>query len=282
MQTENNTILGCVDGSELSCAVANYAAWIAKAIAKPLKFIHTIEHHSKDASTNMTGNIGMGTRDDLLESLTEEEREESKALLFKGKTALEAAKACAAKMGVEAVISQRHGPLYENLIELEEQMRVLVLGLRGEKSQKIGSQIEEVIRSLHKPIFLVSQAFEFPKKAMLAYDGSASSEKALEMVASAPLFKKLACHVVHVGGSKAASAKLLEHAGEVLKAGGIEAVLSPMEGEAISALISYQNANNIDFIVMGAFSHNRFRDALFGSFTAKMIARTSKPLLLLR
>ncbi|MGE4295025.1 MAG: universal stress protein [Campylobacterales bacterium] len=279
---QNNTVLGCVDGSELSCAVAEYAAWIAQTIGKPLKFIHAVEHHSKPAPTDLSGNIGLGARDELLESLTEEEREESKTLLAKGKAALEAARTCAAKMGVEAQLSQRHGPPYENLIELQDQMRVLVLGLRGEESHKIGGQIEEVIRSLHKPIFLVSQAFTQPKKAMLAYDGSAASEKALEMMATAPLFKQLDCHVVHASSAKADSQKLLDRAGEVLKAGGIDAVLATVEGDAIGGLLSYQNAHDIDFTVMGAFSHNRFRDALLGSFTAKMIAQTQKPLLLLR
>ena len=38
----------------------------------------------------------------------------------------------------------------------------------------------------------------------------------------------------------------------------------------------------IDLTIMGAFSHNRFRDFLLGSFTAKMLAATNRPLLLLR
>ncbi len=43
-----------------------------------------------------------------------------------------------------------------------------------------------------------------------------------------------------------------------------------------------QESQNIQMIAMGAFSHNRLRDKLFGSFTAKMIAGAKVPLLLLR
>ena len=43
-----------------------------------------------------------------------------------------------------------------------------------------------------------------------------------------------------------------------------------------------QIENDIELTLMGAFSHNRFRDLLLGSFTAKMLAATNRPLLLLR
>jgi nucleotide-binding universal stress UspA family protein len=33
---------------------------------------------------------------------------------------------------------------------------------------------------------------------------------------------------------------------------------------------------------MGAFSHNRLRELVFGSFTMKMLLNTQQPLLLLR
>ncbi len=47
-------------------------------------------------------------------------------------------------------------------------------------------------------------------------------------------------------------------------------------------LASYQAKEGIDLTVMGAYSHHRIRDVLLGSFTAKMLSKTQKPLLLLR
>ncbi|PKM01288.1 MAG: universal stress protein UspA, partial [Gammaproteobacteria bacterium HGW-Gammaproteobacteria-7] len=40
--------------------------------------------------------------------------------------------------------------------------------------------------------------------------------------------------------------------------------------------------HDIDLTLMGAFSHSRIRGFLVGSFTAKMMAKTQRPLQLLR
>jgi nucleotide-binding universal stress UspA family protein len=285
MPEKNSTILACIDGSALSSAVADYGAWISATIEKPLLLLNTVEHHKNGAKTNLTGNIGLGTRDELLETLSSEDQKESRALMSRGKEALQAAKDRALKLGVTPQVQQQHGELYENLVEMEGQIRVLLIGQRGEDSRgelKIGQQVQEVIRSLHKPVLLVNQDYTRPQKVMLAYDGSHGSEKALEMVAQSPLFKTLPCHVVNVNKNKDAARKLLDRAKEQLEGSGVEAIYAAMEGEPVSALMSYQSANGIDLLVMGAFSHNRLRDAIFGSFTAKVMARSPKPLLLLR
>ncbi|MBE0497991.1 MAG: universal stress protein [Campylobacterales bacterium] len=283
MKEENNTILACIDATQQSSVVSDYAIWMAQRISRPLHFINTIEHHSKTPQSNLSGNIGLGARDDLLESLAGEEEQQSRELLAKGKTSLQHAKEQAEVAGVKATASQRHGMLYENLAELEKEIRVLVLGRSGESLKSpVGGQVEEVIRLLHKPILLVGKAFSAPKSIMLAYDGTPSSNKALEMVATSRLFQTLDCHVVNVNDSSAVSQKLLDKAKELLEKSAIAASYTSLQGEAVSRLSSYLNENNIDIMVMGAFSHNRLRDALFGSFTAKLISGTDKPLLLLR
>ena len=215
MTEANSTILACIDGSDLSDAVADYAAWIAASIDRPLLLLNTVEHHKKEAKTDMTGNIGLGTRDELLETLSNEEHEESKAIVARGKEALMRAKERAQAIGAKPTTLQQHGELYENLVEMQQQIRVLLIGQRGEDSQgrmRIGSQVQEIIRSLHKPVLLVNQDYTEPQKVMLAYDGSPSSEKALEMVAQSPLFKTLPCHVVNVNKNRDAAQKLLDQA----------------------------------------------------------------------
>lgn len=283
MKEENSTILACIDATQQSTVVGDYAIWMAQRIPRPLHFINTIEHQNRPLHTDLSGNIGLGARDELLESLAGEEEQQSRKLLAKGKAALQNAKARAEEAGINATASQRHGLLYENLAELEKEIRVLVLGRSGESLKSpVGGQVEEVIRLLHKPILLVGKAFSTPKNIMLAYDGTPSSNKALEMVATSPLFQTLDCHVVNVNASSGVSQKLLDKAKESLEKSAIAASYTSLQGEAVSQLSSYLNEKNIDIMVMGAFSHNRLRDALFGSFTAKLISGTDKPLLLLR
>jgi nucleotide-binding universal stress UspA family protein len=87
------------------------------------------------------------------------------------------------------------------------------------------------------------------------------------------------CHVVYVGKNGEA---LLDEANVVLKNAGVEVTCVQLEGEVDEVLAKYQIENDIELTLMGAFSHNRFRDLLLGSFTAKMLAATNRPLLLLR
>ena len=287
MEEYQRVVLGCVDGSSLSDAVADYSAWIAARIQRPLTFLNTIERDKQEPRTDMTGNIGLGTRDDLLETLASEDNEASKVRIAAGKEALERARQRAAALGATAQVLQRHGKLYENVVELHDIMRVLVLGLRGEDTQsaedRVGSQVEEIIRSLSDPILLVTEDFTPPRSVVLAYDGSEKSKKALDMVATSPLFKTLPCHVVHVGNQENRSHKLLGEAASVLSQTGVHATFTSLKAEdVVATLLAYQVKHEVDMIVMGAFSKNRLRSTLFGSFTATMISRTRKSLLLLR
>lgn len=286
--TNNSLVLSCIDGSTVSQAVCDYSNWIAKTIDAPLEFLHTIQHRNLPATTDLSGAIGLGSSEDLLNELTDLEQNRSKLLIKEGNLMLQAAKQKALDCGVEnAITSQRHGSLTETLVEMEEEIRVLVVGIRGEdhddKQAGVSAQLETIVRSLHKPILVVNKTFTMPKTIMLAYDGSNAANKALQMVASSPLFKKIPCHLVHVGNEKNAFVdQLLNDAVKQLTSVGIEVTSAKLSGKIEEVLATYQAENDIDMTLMGAFSHNKVRDFLLGSFTAKMLEKTQRPLLLLR
>ncbi|MEE7625104.1 universal stress protein [Methylobacter sp. Wu8] len=289
MNTNTNRVLACIDGSSLTEAVCDYAAWIAQRVDAPLKLLHVIDHHPETAVTlDLSGNIGLGSQEHLLEELTAVEQQRSKLRLQQGKLLLQAAKDRVIQAGIANPDSnQRHGSLVESLIELEESIRVLVIGIRGKvhenRPDKIGAKLESIIRSLHKPILVVNDTFKAPQHIMIAYDGSKATEKAIDMVAISPLYKGLTCHLVNVSKDDAATEQLLEAAVSKLKnAGGIEVTTKKLQGKPDQALCEYQDKHDIDMIVMGAFSHTRLHDLLLGSFTAKMLMNAKKPLLLLR
>ncbi|MBS4051600.1 MAG: universal stress protein [Methylomonas sp.] len=288
MNTTQNLVLAGIDGSSLTNAVCDYAAWIAQKVDAPLKLLHTIDHHPEATDhTDLTGNIGIDSRDHLMDELTQLEQQRSKLRLQQGKQLLQAARERAMQAGViDPITNQRHGSLVESLIELENAIRVLVIGVRGKvhdnQPDKIGAKLEAIIRSLHKPILVVNAEFKAPERIMLAYDGSQAAEKALDMVANSPLYKGLVCHLVCVGKDDG-KGQLLEVAANKLKlAGGIEVIAKKLVGKPEQVLAEYQEQKGIDMIVMGAFGHTRVRDWLLGSFTVKMLTHSRKPLLLLR
>lgn len=281
-------VLACIDGSAMSTAVCDYAAWIAQRVDAPLKLLHTIEHQNTPAVSDLSGNIGLGSQEHLLEDLTLLEQQRSKLLMQQGKQMLAAAKERVEKAGVtDPIMAQRHGSITESLIDLEEHIRVLVLGVRGEgheqQQDKISSHLEMMIRAIHRPILVVNDSFQKPRTIMLAYDGSEAADKAVAMVAKSPLYKGLTCHLVCVNKNKDNAQELLQHASEKLaKATDLALITVSLSGKAEQELCAYQEQHDIDLTIMGAFSHTRLREMLLGSFTVKMLVNTKKPLLLLR
>ncbi len=291
-QQTNNTqaeVLACIDGATFTEAVCDYAAWISQRVKAPLKLLHTINHHHETAVTSdLTGNIGLGSQEHLLEEITNLEQQQSKLKMQQGKLMLQAAKERVQKDGItDPVCTQRHGDLIESVIDLEQQIRVLVLGLRGQihdnQEHQIGAKLEAIIRSLHRPILIVNDTFKTPERIMIAYDGSEAADKAVDMVAISPLYKGLTCHLVCVNKNQDTAAKLLDQAAAKLQtADNIEVITAKLAGKAEQELCAYQQHHDIDLTVMGAFSHTRLHDMLLGSFTHKMLVNSNKPLLLLR
>lgn len=277
-------VLCCIDGSSVTTAVCDYAGWIAKTIDAPLRVLHTIEHEKHPVVSDYSGAIGLGSSEELLNELAEVEKSHSRLQIKKGELMLKASKERILASGIERVdVRQRHGSLSESLIELEDHIKFLVVGIRGEEHDDsdggIGRQLETVIRSLHKPILVVNKEFTEPKTIMFACDGSDVCKNALNMIATNSLFKNLHCHVVHVGEN---GAHLLEGASAMLREAGNPVTVAQLSGHAEEVLPEYQRDNQIDLTVMGAFSHNRLRGFLLGSFTANMLKATRRPLLLLR
>jgi nucleotide-binding universal stress UspA family protein len=289
MTTKQAQVLACIDGAALTEAVCDYAAWISRQTEAPLKLLHTINHHHETSITSdFSGNIGLGTQEHLLEEITNLEQQQSKLKMKQGKLILQAATEHVEKKGItNSTSTQRHGDLIEAVIDLENDIRVLVLGLRGQvhesQENQIGAKLEAVIRALHRPILIVNDNFSTPERIMIAYDGSEAADKAIDMVASSPLYKGLTCYLVCVNKNEGTAAKLLEQAADKLKAADdIKVITAKLKGKPELELCTYQEQQSIDLTVMGAFSHTRLHDMLLGSFTHKMLVNTKKPLLLLR
>jgi nucleotide-binding universal stress UspA family protein len=232
----------------------------------------------------LSGSIGLGSQEELLEELIKVEQHRSRLLMEKGKLMLDAARRRVEADGVSDIETwQRNGSLQETLVEHEEEIRVLVMGVRGDEHREgqLGAHLETVIRALHKPVLVVNKEFTAPKKVMLAYDGQDAAQKALDMMVNSPLFKDISCHLVYVGEEQLGKDLLLS-ASSILAKANIQHTTVCLQGRGDEVLCQYQIDNEIDMTVMGAYSHHPLRNMLLGSFTAKMLQKNRQPLLLLR
>jgi nucleotide-binding universal stress UspA family protein len=280
-------VLACIDGSGFSPAVCDCAAWAALQLEAPLTFLHVPSKVREAPRADLSGSIGFGTRESLLEELAALDEQRGKLAQEQGRQILAAARERARTAGVAAPEGlQRHGGLVETLTELEAGVRLLVLGKRGESAEfaaeHIGSHLERVIRAMSRPILVTTETFRAPRRIMLAFDGSATTRKGVEMVAGSPLFRGLPCHLVMVGADTADARAQLARARQTLENAGFETPASILPGEPESVLAGYRQENDIDLMIMGAYGHSRMRQLFVGSTTTAMIRNSSVPLLLLR
>ncbi|MEQ6916159.1 universal stress protein [Halomonas aquatica] len=280
-------VMAAIDGSQFSEGVCDYAAWASLALEAPLTFLHVVDNHPQTAETDLSGNIGLGAREHLLEELSHLDERRAKVAQEQGRLMLKAARERAVGHGVgDPAGRQRNGTLVETLEELQDEIRLLVVGKRGEgahqASDHLGSNLERVVRTLHRPILMVPDTYKKPEKVMLAFDGSKTTRKGVELLARSPLFSGIPCHVVIVGAETGDNRSQLDWALSTLRDAGHEAEGAIRAGEVEETLRSYQQEHGIDLLVMGAYGHSRVRHLLVGSTTTTMLRRASLPVLLLR
>jgi len=277
-------VMACIDGSPSSTAVCDYAAWASLRLDCPLTFLHVLDEDRYPTSSNLSGNIGLGSREHLLEELAELDARRSKLALEEGRTILEAAKKRAQEDGIQSpLIKQRHGALPATLVELQEEIRLAVVGKQGDHASvgaQIGSHLESVLRTLSRPVLVTPATFKQPESIMLAYDGRPTMDKAIQLIAGSPLFKGLPVHLVMVGPDTNDAWEQLKSAKEGLTVAGFDVHMAIRAGEIEPTLHAYQNEYAIDMIVMGAYSRSRIREFLVGSTTTKMLSTSSTPVLL--
>ncbi|MAM88288.1 MAG: universal stress protein UspA [unclassified Hahellaceae] len=280
-------IIACIDGSSAVPAVCEYAAWASLRSQAPVMLLHVLDEAYYPVEPDLAGNIGLGSREHLLKELAELDQKRSRLALEHGHHLLDEAETRVQAVGVSDVHKrQRHGDLPESILALEKETLLFVMGLRGENScgqdRHIGSQLETVIRKVHRPVLLVPDQFETPQSAMLAFDGSATAFRGVQLLADNPVFTNMPLHIVMVGAESTEHWAQLTRAKDLLSPLGGEIQLAIREGDVEQTLHTYQTEHDIDLMLIGAYGHSRIRQFLVGSTTTSMLRTATKPLLVLR
>ena len=276
-------VLCCVDGKNYSQSACDYAVMISNNMKLPLKILNVIEHSSKSDILDLSGNIKLGEKDDILEKLTNEESIKSKSAIKDGKDLLLALKEKALITAEQDVIlMQAHGDILDNILELQDEISILIIGIKSHDKNKIGENVKDIIRELNKPILLVNSEFITPKKILIAYNGSEESKKILTTAVRNPIFKDVTRDIVNINVDKLFSEKILDEAKKIYAKSEIDIKTSVLSGDAKTEILTYMYENDCDILAMGAFGHSRIKEFIFGSFTSEIIAQSKKPILFYR
>lgn len=276
-------VLCCVDGENYSQSACDYAVMISNNMKLPLKFLNIIEHSSKSEKLDLSGNIKLGEKDDILEQRVEEEAIKSKLAIKEGKELLVSLKKRALiTCSNEITLIQMHGDVLENILVFQKEIAVLIIGIKTQENHKIGDNVKDIIREINKPILLVNNEFITPKKLLIAYNGSEKAKKFLKESSIKPIFKNIHRDIVNVNDDKTASEKLLNEVKEFYIKQEIPVEISALSGDAKTEILIHLSQNDCDILAIGAFGHSRIKEFIFGSITSDILAQCKKPILLFK
>ncbi len=281
-------ILAFLDGSKYSQSVCDHAAWIAVRGGASLELLHVLGRREGNSETSdLSGSIGLGARTALLEELAELDGQKARLVNKRGRAILDDATDRVRAAGVEKVSATlRNGQFIRTMQTFETAADLLVIGKRGEASNydmdHIGSNLERVVRATHKPVLVASRSFEPINKMLIAFDGGASSIKAVEQIASSDVFSGLDCLLLTAGAESDKISKRMEGAAALLTDAGFSVNTEVRAGQADEVITKAVESENVDLLVMGAYGHSRIRNLIIGSTTTEMVRSCKVPVMLFR
>ncbi|MEQ8354199.1 MAG: universal stress protein [Kiloniellaceae bacterium] len=280
--------IALVDGSIYSRSVCDHAAWAASRAGAQVELLHVLgRRETQSAPANLSGNITLGARTALLEELSALDAQRAKLAQKRGRAILEDAKAAIEAGGVEDVATRlRTGDIVETVASFEAEADMIVIGKRGEAADfaklHLGSNLERVVRTSTRPIFVASRAFKSIESFAIAYDGGTSSMKAVDHIARSPIFAGLRCCLLTVGADSGETRKRLADAQAMLEAGGFAVQAEILPGQPETVISQFVENQGIGLLVMGAYGHSRIRHLVIGSTTTEMVRSCKIPVVLFR
>ena len=282
-----NNILACIDASIYATSIIDYSAWAAKRLEAEIEILHVIQRKDAVAARHdLSGAVGLGAKSALMDELVKIDEAEGKLAQEQGRALLAAAKAHLESAGFTAFkLTHRHGGIVETIVEREADADLLIIGKRGASANfakgHLGSKVERVVRQSTKPVLVASRAFAEPATAIIAFDGGASSRKAVSFAATSPLFADIAIHIVMAGREEGSYRDSMNWA-RTLFNDRTDATFVIADGKPEDVIAGEISTSGANMLVMGAYGHSPLRSMLVGSTTTEMIRSSMLPVLLFR
>ncbi|WP_309385086.1 universal stress protein [Cerasicoccus frondis] len=282
-------ILACTDGSDYARVVCRYSGWLAQLTEARVDalYVSSLWEFELPFLMDLGGSVGASPYQGMTGAL--EEMETHKAQLVEQAAVRELIDA-----GLDAAdfaFNHETGLLVDALDHFEtgeDAASIIVLGKRGEgmsqAKEHLGGNLERVVRAARQPCFICNREFRTIKRALLAYDGSASAQKAIDWLIAEPALHDIQLDVVTVSNGHGDDhlARALRVVESRLEDTEIHATCQLLTGDVEDEIVEFVEGNDIDLLLMGAYGHSRIRELLIGSTTTDLIRRCKIPLMLFR
>ena len=274
------------DGSANSLKALEYGIYIARKLDASLIGLYVLDVNLIQGPmlTDISGSIGMPPYDGFFDAIETSLNEKADCIL---KDFQESCK----KSGINAEVKKTIGKISPIIIEEAPNADLILMAKKGEhfhltEGGLLGSVVEAVVRDSGKPVLVIPENFVEIESMALAYDGSDSALKALEL--SLELSKKAIWPItIVIITSDAKKADTLSAQIEEMNEKDSSAPMADCEtiilsGKDQDEIIKFIKEGSVELMVMGAYGHNRLRELFLGSTTSHVIRKSPIPVLLTR
>lgn len=279
-----------VDGSVYSASVCDHAAWLANLNAPShIMVTHMLGRRSRQsAPADLSGNLSLGARTDLLTKLSAADEEWAQLALARGRAILEDVSSRLSEKTEAAVETRlRHDDLADAIAEQDAD--VIVIGKRGEASgyarEHLGSNLERVLRGSDKPVLVANYEFRPIERCLIAYDGGTSIAKAVRYLSgpeAAGAYTGIAFHILMAGQDTPDARAEMEGVAATLTQAGLTATWEIRSREPEQAIPDVAVEKKSQMVIMGAYGHSRIRNLIIGSTTTSLVRSCRLPILMFR
>ncbi|MCH8825241.1 MAG: universal stress protein [Planctomycetes bacterium] len=189
-----------------------------------------------------------------------------------------------ANAGMKYCIDRETGDPFEHLSDQWRYHDLTIAGLRGLfEYGVVHSPDDEIIRLISKgirPILAVAKEYRPIKKALITYNGSMESAKAMKRFVQMRLWPDVQIQIVCFDKQADEAEKLLSEAKSYCSAHGLDAITERVEGSPRVVILDFAKQIQADLIVLGSSSRARLLKQLLGDTVLHCLRNADIPLFL--
>jgi nucleotide-binding universal stress UspA family protein len=150
------------------------------------------------------------------------------------------------------------------------------------KPARLASGFRTILRGCPRPVLAVPPSAPFPRRALLAYDGSRKAEEALFIASYLAAEWKMPLVVLTVTESGRVTLETLEHAQAYLKSHGAQAQFAKRSGRVAEAILKGVDRYQCDLIIMGGYGLSPVFEVVLGSTVDQVLRESRRTVLICR
>ena len=173
----------------------------------------------------------------------------------------------------------------DTIIDAARTVDFVVVGNSGEHEGidhgQRGLTTNALLHHTTRPVLVVPEEPEGDSRIVIAYDGSAASERVLRAAAEfAEVTQLNEVHLLTISSDSEQCERVQRLALEYLSAYDLELTRAVAQGKPAEAIVRYVDEVDASVLALGAFGQNRLTERIFGSTTSAVLKQTSAAVLL--